>query len=327
MRVPVLDVSELITPDGNTHAIAAEIGAACREHGFFFIQGHGISPRLEERLTRAAKEFFALPVATKMQVGMQRGGRAWRGYFPLGHELTSGKPDHKEGIYFGAELGPEDPRVVAKLAMHGANLFPSDSDDLRHAVLEYLDVMTALGHAVMRGIALSLGLRSEFFCETCAADPLVLFRMFHYPAVAANDETPWGVGEHTDYGLLTLLKQDDVGGLQVKHRGVWTSVPVVPGAFVCNIGDMLDRMTRGLYVSTPHRVVAPRARDRMSFPFFFDPSFSAVIAPIDGIPKADAARASRWDGADIDALRGTYGEYLVSKVSQVFPWLAENVST
>lgn len=322
MKLPVVDVSALRSPTADTEPVARAIGEACREHGFFFVVGHGVDPALQRSLEHVARGFFARPVEEKMQIAMRLGGRAWRGYFPVGAELTSGKPDQKEGLYFGAELSQDDARVRANTPMHGANLFPAWFPSMRTTVLAYIDAMTKLGDVVLEGIALSLGLPREYFAATCARDPLVLFRIFHYPQHDAADADAWGVGEHTDYGLLTLLKQDDVGGLEVKNGATWNAVPFVPNAFVCNLGDMLDRMTGGLYVSTPHRVVAPRSRDRYSFPFFVDPNFDAKVAPIDGIDAAPLARAKRWDDADLSAWTGTYGEYLTAKVAKVFPWLA-----
>ena len=131
------------------------------------------------------------------------------------------------------------------------------------------------------------------------------------------------MGEHTDYGLLTILLQDDAGGLEVKSRSRWVAAPPVPGSFVCNIGDMLDRMTGGLYRSTPHRVRNPAPRDRLSFPFFFDPNFFARVRPIE-LPGRDLPpddRDERWDRASVHAFEGTYGDYLLGKVGKVFPEL------
>jgi isopenicillin N synthase-like dioxygenase len=256
---------------------------------------------------------------------MELGGRAWRGWFPVGDELTSGKPDVKEGLYFGQELDPGDTRVRAGVPLHGPNLFPEDAPGLRDAVLSYVEAMTDLGHALMRGVALGLGLDADHFRRGPMADPLVLFRIFHYPPVTARPgaDEPWGVGEHTDYGVLTILKQDDVGGLQVKTGSGWIDAPPIPGSFVCNIGDMLERLTRGLYRSTPHRVLNRAGRGRLSFPFFFDPGFDAEVEPVvaaDGAPLRDGAEA-RWDGADVHAFEGTYGAYVLAKVSKVFPEL------
>ncbi len=157
--LPVVDVGPLLAPGPARAAGAArQIEAACRGHGFFYVTGHGVAPELLARLEAACQAFFRLPLADKMEIAMARGGRAWRGYFPVGAELTSGQPDLKEGLYFGAELGEEDPRVRAGLPLHGRNLFPRQVPALRDAVLAYMDALTGLGQAVLRGVALSLGL-------------------------------------------------------------------------------------------------------------------------------------------------------------------------
>jgi isopenicillin N synthase-like dioxygenase len=182
----------------------------------------------------------------------------------------------------------------------------------------------------MRGIALSLSLDEAYFARTYTADPTVLFRVFHYPPARApenqNGDGEWGVGEHTDYGLLTLLAQDDCGGLQVKGQGGWIEAPPIAGTLVCNIGDMLDRLTGGFYRSTPHRVRNVSGRDRLSFPLFFDPAFAAVIEPLPA--HAAAARddsTERWDRANVHVFEGTYGDYLLAKVGKVFPELGAQV--
>jgi isopenicillin N synthase-like dioxygenase len=287
-----------------------------------------VDEELRARLDLLARRFFARPVDDKMRLRMELGGRAWRGYFPVGGELTSGKPDAKEGLYFGAELGEDDPRVRAGVPLHGRNLFPDDLPGFRETVLSYVDALTELGHALMRGIALSLGLEAGYFHDRYMTDPLVLFRIFRYPPVPPQEGEPqWGVGEHTDYGMLTILMQDDVGGLQVKTSRGWTDAPPVPGSFVCNIGDMLDRMTRGLYRSTPHRVVNVSGRERFSFPFFFDPGWDARVGPIElagAIPQDD--REQRWDRASVHAFQGTYGDYILAKVAKVFPQLAAPIA-
>jgi len=140
-------------------------------------------------------------------------------------------------------------------------------------------------------------------------------------------EEQWGVGEHTDYGVLTILKQDDVGGLQVKIRSRWIDAPPVPNSFVCNVGDMLDRLTRGLYRSTPHRVQNVSGRSRLSFPFFFDPGFDAHIEAIDlsGMRLLEDDKDERWDHTSVHDFEGTYGDYVLGKVSKVFPELRRSV--
>jgi isopenicillin N synthase-like dioxygenase len=293
------------------------------------VTGHGVGPAVVQRLDAASRKFFALPVGEKMTIAMAKAGRAWRGFFPVGGELTSGKPDLKEGVYFGSELGPDDPRVKAGVPMHGANLWPAQVPELKPAVLDFMARTTEAGHAVMRGVALSLGLDADYFARTYTAEPTILFRVFHYPPARAVEveggEGEWGVGEHTDYGLLTLLAQDDCGGLQVKARDGWIEAPPIPGTLVCNIGDMLDRLTGGWYRSTPHRVRNISGRDRLSFPLFFDPAWEARIEPLPERADARDDSAERWDRANLHVFQGTYGEYLLGKVGKVFPDLQRQV--
>ena len=324
--LPIIDVGGLRAGDDRARArAAAEIGAACRDLGFFYAVGHGVPEVSVDRLVGLAREFFAGDLESKLEIDMARGGRAWRGYFPVGRELTSGIPDRKEGLYFGAELGPSHPKVRAGAPLHGPNLFPAAVPGLRHAVLDYIARMTDLGHVLARGLSLSLGLDGDHLARNYTSDPFVLFRIFNYPALPGAETASWSVGEHTDYGLLTILWQDDAGGLEVKSSSGWIAAPPVPGSFLCNLGDMLDRMTRGVYRSTPHRVRNRAGRDRLSLAFFFDPSFDAEIAPLDpGRPAADDC-AERWDAASVHEFRGTYGEYLLAKVARVFPELGRDV--
>jgi isopenicillin N synthase-like dioxygenase len=326
--LPVIDVAPLLSPTATDAArarTAEQIDAACRSVGFFSIVGHGIPSDLQQRLEAAAHAFFSLNEVDKAQIAMATAGSAWRGWFPVGGELTSGRPDRKEGVYFGTEHAPDHPRVLAATPLHGANRFPTGSSELRDAVLEWLDTLRPVADAVMRGIALGLGLPADWFARELTGDPTVLFRIFHYPPGDPGDDEQWGVGEHTDYGLLTLLAQDHLGGLQVRAiDGSWIDVDPTPGVIVCNLGDMLERLTGGRYRSTPHRVRNTSGRSRLSFPYFFDPSWDATVPtlPIDDSPRASA---SRWDGNDVTAWEGPYGDYLTAKVAKVFPDLFTTV--
>jgi isopenicillin N synthase-like dioxygenase len=327
-HVPVIDAAPLVNCTSERARTAAEIGTACRECGFFYVVNHGVDDALCRQLDTLSRQFFAQKESEKMAIAMSRGGRAWRGYFPVGRELTSGKPDRKEGIYFGAELPADHPAVRAGTPLHGPNLFP-DLPGFRETVLRYIEALTELGHSLMSGISLGLGLDDHYFRQRYFSKPLVLFRIFNYPhadAAAIRDQ-PWGVGEHTDYGLLTILRQDDTGGLQVKSRSRWIDAPPVPGSFICNIGDMLERLTHGIYRSTPHRVVNTSPRDRLSFPFFFDPDFDARMLPVEGLANDALTDDSgeRWDRASVHDFSGTYGDYLLKKVSKVFPELRDEV--
>ena len=317
---------------GDTRHVADQIADACRRHGFFYVVGHGVDAALQTRLEHLSRRFFAQPREQKLAIRMELGGHAWRGYFPVGGELTSGKPDVKEGLYFGAELPDDHPKVAARIPLHGRNLFPEGIPQFRETVLDYMAALTQVGHALMKGMALSLGLDASYFADRYTREPLILFRIFNYPGTASSktDTSSWGVGEHTDYGLLTILRQDETAGLQVKSPAGWIDAVPIPGSFVCNIGDMLDRMTGGFYRSTPHRVRNPGERDRLSFPFFFDPNFDAEVQRIVlGDPTTNNLiqhdRHERWDRASVHEFRGTYGDYILAKVSKVFPALKDRV--
>lgn len=335
VEIPVIDIDPLVRlragliseSDRAVKETALAIDRACREHGFFYVAGHGVPRELEDRLEACAKEFFRRPVAEKMIINMNAGGRAWRGYFQVGNELTSNSPDWKEGIYFGSELPADHPLVRQQTPMHGPNLFPADMPELRQVVLDYIDAVTLTGHALMRGLGLALGVGGDFFHAHYTADPLILFRIFNYPAPKSETERSlWGVGEHTDYGVLTILKQDMSGGLEVKTRHGWIQAPPIRDTFVCNIGDMLDRMTGGVYKSTPHRVRNVSGGDRLSFPLFFDPNFFAEVNPIPGFSAVAADDAAeRWDNSSVHLYKGTYGQYLLGKVAKVFPELKKHV--
>ncbi|BCW90815.1 Validamycin A dioxygenase [Alphaproteobacteria bacterium SO-S41] len=318
--LPIIDMAPLFDDTPARADVVAAIERACRDTGFFYIRNHRIDEAVIAGLDAAARRFFALPEAEKAAIAMRHGGRAWRGSFPVGGELTSGRPDLKEGLYFGTELPPDDPRVVAGTPLHGANLFPAAIPELRSLVLAFIEQGARAADMLMGGVAESLGLEENYFRKNLTADPTLLFRIFHYPAPPADADS-WGVGEHTDYGLLTLLVQDDNGGLQVKSQGGWIEAPPVPGTLVCNIGDMLDRLTGGWYRSTPHRVRNASGRSRISFPLFYDPGFDAEIAPLPDRAALSDDAATRWDRASVHAFEGTYGAYLLGKVAKVFPEL------
>jgi isopenicillin N synthase-like dioxygenase len=313
--VPVIDLAQPFD------VVAREIDAACRTVGFFCVANHGVAVADLDALDAAARELFALPEPDKRAIEMARGGLAWRGWFPLGGELTSGRPDGKEGLYFGRELAAGDRRPL-----HGPNLWPSRPASLRPAVEHWMREMERLGQSVLAAIAVGLGLDRDHFASSITADPIVLFRIFRYPPIDAHRPAfDWSVAEHTDYGLLTLLAHDGTPGLEVRVDGRWLAVPADRDLIVCNIGDMLDRMTGGRYRSTPHRVRNVSGYERVSFPFFLDPGWDAEVRPLPltgPVPADDAT--TRWDATSLRTLHGTYGEYLWSKVRRVFPALASD---
>ena len=316
--VPVIDLRLAGQGGAARAAVARELDLACSEFGFFYLVGHDVDPQLSDRLVQLSREFFARDEAEKLQIHMSN-GRAWRGYFPVGGELTSGEPDLKEGLYFGTELDESDPRVRAGMPMHGRNLFP-EIPGFRATVLDYMGALEAAGQRVLSLLAEGLRLDTDYFQRHYTSDPTVLFRIFRYPPDDAA-RAGWGVGAHTDYGLLTLLQQDTVGGLQVLNRDRWLNVPPLADSLVCNVGDMLERLTNGRYLSALHRAKNLTMHERLSMVLFLDPAFEALLEPLPGVvPGSDQPHTNvRWDRIDPYALAGTYGDYLLSKVSKVFP--------
>ncbi len=223
---------------------------------------------------------------------MLNGGAAWRGWFDVGGELTSGRPDFKEGLYFGTELGPQHPAVRSGRPLHGPNLFPRRPRELGEVVLPWMAAMTELGERLLGAVAMGLGLEEGWFSRHVTADPTVLFRIFHYPP-APEDDDPYGVQEHTDYGLLTILAQDGTPGLQVHSTSGWIDVPADPAVFVVNLGDMIDRMTSGRYRSTAASCAQPRRRGSPLLPVLH----RSVVGR--NVPGDAARRRTRgqWRGA------------------------------
>jgi len=277
--IPVIDIAPLV--DGSPQQardVAKALGTACREVGFFYVSGHGVPAALVKRVFATSAAFFTGPASVRDAVSFDGPGSN-RGYIRLGGEtLDPGKPpDVKEAFNIGLELAPDDPELVAGAAFRAANHWP-DMPDFRDTMLDYFDQVWRLGRDLHRGFALDLGLDPDFF-ESKLDRPIATLRLLHYPP----SEKPLsggqlGAGVHTDYGNVTLLATDTVGGLMVQDRsGRWLDAPVIPGTFVCNIGDCLMRWSNDVYVSTPHKVVNP-GRDRYSVAFFLDPNPNAVVA-------------------------------------------------
>jgi isopenicillin N synthase-like dioxygenase len=273
--IPLLDWSRFaVDPDGFTR----DLGRACRDTGFFLLEGHGIGQDLIDAVFAQADAFFALPEAEKTRLDIRR-GRSNRGWTAQGSENlddSTDEVDRKEAFNIGLDLAPDDPRIRAEEPFRAVNVWP-DLPEFRETTLAYFDACLDLGRALHRPIARDLGLAEDHFAPSFRA-PLATLRLLTYPPGREGI----GAGAHTDYGSITLLMTDGEAGLQVRPRGQgWTDVPHVPGAFVVNIADCLMRWTNDLYVSTPHRVLPP-ARRRRSLAFFLDPDPDAVIAALPG---------------------------------------------
>jgi isopenicillin N synthase-like dioxygenase len=310
-RIPVVDVGGLQSREpSDLAAVAAQIGAAAREVGFFSIVNHGVPAQLVADVFAAARAFFALPRAVKEEISLERSPH-YRGYARIGFEkLDPTRPgDVKESYNVGREFAPDDPGVLAGKPFHGLNQWP-ELPGFRTTLLTYYEVLLDLVIALHRAVAIDLGADEHAFAPHFA-NALGLLRLLRYPPhPGAFDDRLYGAAPHTDYGNLTLLAQDDVGGLEVRMRdGTWVTVAPEPGAFVCNIGDALMRWSNDVYVSNPHRVVNRSARERYSVALFGDPNADAQIACLPACAGPD--RPAKYPPI-------TYAELLRSKYEATY---------
>lgn len=351
--IPVIDIAPLCDPlcdpagRARRQATGDALHTACREVGFFYVVNHGCPASVSAGVRAAAREWFGRPeeVKRKHAIGPRSEGRGYQG---LGANVTrydgGFTRDWHEAIDLFKDFDPDHPDVLAGRPLHVPNVRMDDALELHAAIDAWRDEALRLGAAILRGIALGLGLDERFFEGDNAGDPFWIMRVIHYPplpssvdgeeggtalhapdgeAVAAAKSgahtaksVPLSCGEHTDYGLLTIVNQDDdVTALQVQNAaGAWVDATPVPGAFVCNIGDMLQLWTNGMYKPTVHRVLnvagEARGQSRISVPFFYEPNFDARVEPMPQFFESTGGRA-RFDPV-------VYGEHLTRKVYSNF---------
>ncbi len=279
-QVPIIDVAPLFADDERgARDVAAAIRKAAIETGFFYVRGHNVTPELMDATFVAAKYFFDLPDAAKRAITVTPAS-AHRGYMPFAQTKQPGvkRADLKESFNFAYPFTPGHPALASGCPLIGINQWPAGEPEWRRILERYYDTVFELGQRLLGGIALSLDLPRDFF-RTRYMYPLVRARLIHYPPQQEDtSDGQFGAAEHTDYGTITVLWQDDVGGLQVRNRdGDWIDAPPIDGTFVINIGDMLERWSNNLFVSTPHRVVNASGRERYSIPVFYDPDFDVNV--------------------------------------------------
>lgn len=296
MGIPVIDLSPFATgeplatsPSPEATATAARIDELCRELGFLCVTGHGMRPSTKANLLAQMRRFFAEPVEEKLTISIADSD-CHRGYIAIGAENLEGAlgdddsigsvmdGDLKETIDSGRDQGPDHPEVLAGTPLHGPNRLP-DLPGFREAWATYFDEAVEAALRMQRGLAMALGLPPDFF-EATDGETMYHLRMIHYPPADRVSAEPGqlGCGTHTDYGTITVLGDDGVGGLQVRQRsGEWIDVEVPPEHLVINLGDLMAIWTNDRYVSNPHRVANPPHVDRYSIPLFVTPSFHQLI--------------------------------------------------
>jgi isopenicillin N synthase-like dioxygenase len=278
--IPIVDVAPLFSAnDAARREVAQAVRAAAVDVGFFYVRGHNIGEDLMRATYLAAKYFFTLSDETKRAIVVHEGS-AHRGYMPFAQTRQAGvkRADLKESFNFAYPFTVDHPAMKPGHTLVGLNQWP-DGETVWRAVLEkYYGEVFELGQRILTGFAIALNLPPDYF-RPMYRYPLVRARLLHYPPQQADvDDGQYGAAEHTDYGTITILWQDDVGGLQVKNRaGQWIDAPYIDGTFVINIGDMLQLWSNDLFVSTPHRVVNRSGRERYSIPVFYDPDYDVRV--------------------------------------------------
>lgn len=284
--IPLLDLGRFDRGGPERRGFLEDLRDASRNIGFFCLGGHGVEQSDIDGLFAVSRRFFALPAEEKLSVEMIH-SPYFRGYTRVAGELTRGEPDWREQIDFSLECEPvADPgEKPAWARLLGPNQWPASLPELRPAVLAWQSKMTDVSARLLRAFALLLDQQEDVFEPCCRTGPNVRTKIAHYPGrdFTGGDQ---GVGPHKDSGFLTLLAQDDCGGLQIQSGGAWVDVEPVPGALVVNIGEHLELASGGYLRATLHRAVVPPGRaDRYSVACFFSASLDATI-PVLTLPEA-----------------------------------------
>lgn len=316
--IPVIDIAAVLD-GGDPDAVAREIVDAAAGVGFFYVAGHGIDPVLSRRAFAAARDFFALPPEAKRTVAV---GTDQRGWMASGMSRLDGATTHdlKEVFFWGAETAADDPDLLAGKPLVAQNRWPSEVfPRLETDVRPYYDAVCRIARHVLSTLAVGLEAPGDVF-ERPYRKPLARGQLVYYPPSTPEDESArrFGVAPHTDFGVLTLLMQDEQGGLQVRTpAGDWVEAPPIPGTLVCNVGDLLQRWSNDRLVSTLHRVINRSGRARHSIPIFFDPHTDTPIDPCDlGVAREDSRYEPVTAGAHIAARnRRSFAQHGVRRAS------------
>lgn len=323
--LPVLDLSILAPGGDRAQQFLDDLRAATHEVGFFYLVGHGVPQELMDTMITAARQFFALPDDDKLAIENVLSPH-FRGYTRVGGERTQGRADWREQI----DIGPEraavapGPGVPDWERMEGPNQWPSAMPELRPLVDRWHAEMMRVSRELLHAWALALGQQEDVFDTAFADRPSTLLKIIRYPGRADDAEVAGqGVGSHKDAGVLTLLLvEPGTAGLQVEHPQGWIDAPPLRGAFVVNIGELLEVATNGYLKATVHRVLSPEpGTDRISVPFFYNPALSSNIPVLD-LPPELAAEATGVTADPANPIHATYGANLLKSRLRAHPDVA-----
>lgn len=275
--IPVIDISPLAAGAPQAFAtVGAQMLAAAEATGFFYVRNHGVAQSLIDLVFDTSRAFFASEVVQKQAVTVN----PWhRGFIKAGEAkmYPGSRPDLKESFIWGL-----DTATGAEPDAYGIppNRWPDSLPAMRPVLNQYFTEVNEIGWRLLRAFATSIGIDANSFVRTITR-PTSRGSIIYYPPQAPDtDGEQFGVAPHTDWGCLTLLYQDQTGGLEVRGRDGWVAAAPVAGTYVVNVGDLLARWTNDRFQSTPHRVVNRSGRQRLSCAVFVDPDRDTVIAPV-----------------------------------------------
>lgn len=310
--IPVLDLAEARNEDGSFNpAFIEALRDATHRVGFFQLTGHGATAAQVAELFEVIRRFLALPEAERLALDNRKSPH-FRGYTRLGHEVTQGRPDAREQLDFGPDRPAlrDYPADQPYWLIQGPNLWPDEAlPELRTVATAWAEHMCRVGAELLGAIAVSLELPEDHFAAAFEGTPAWMAKLTHYVGGVVRAAGNQGVGAHADYGFVTLLLQDQVGGLEVRPHGSDEWIPVAPidGALVVNLGEMLELATQGYLSATIHRVQAPPPGvDRYTVPFFWSPRLDAVIEPVP-LPPALAAQSRGLTDDPANPMLASYG--------------------
>ena len=305
LQLPVIDLSAADRGPQARALLHAQLHSAAHDVGFFQLTGHGVTEAETAALNSTMRAFFALPEADRLAIDNVNSPH-FRGYTRIGDERTGGSQDWRDQLDIGAERPARIPAPgePGYWWLEGPNQWPAALPQLRTAALAWIDRLGAVAERLLHELLVSIGAPADFYDRLFGDRAHIHLKLVRYPGSAA-DGGGQGVGAHKDYGFLTLLHQDSVGGLQVEREdGVFHDVPPMPGAFVVNLGELLEVATDGYLKATHHRVVSPPgATERFSVPFFYNPRLDARVEPL-AFPYAAHA-----PGATADPANPLFAEY------------------
>ena len=309
--LPVLNISDYLANPSGTEGkkFISLLRSTCHGPGFFYLVGHGINQDTNQAVLDTANQFFELPLAEREALAIGQSAH-FRGYTLLKHEITGGRADWRDQI----DIGPEEPALPidnkspAWHRLRGPNQWPASLPAMSSVINRWMAEVHPIGMSLIQALAQGLGQPSDYFNDRMSPNPYTRVKVIRYPAQPEEEKSGQGLGLHHDSGVMTFILQDQVPGLQVMSQGKLVDVKPMPGAFVVNLGEMMQSATNGYLRATKHQVVSPPAgKQRISIAYFMNPRLDARFEPVP-LPPSLAQDAPGGQNSDPnDPVFATFG--------------------